>query len=298
MANARKTYSKKVERLVIIISFLLVPLAFLAVFSYWPALKMAQLSFFSWDGMSPDMVFIGFKNFIDLFNDHETLATFGNNFAYLVIMVLQTFLALYLAIVLNSKIRGSKAARTIIFMPYVLNGVAIAFMFSFLYAHDGPLNQFLRAISGGNLSVDWLGADYTINFNLAYIGTWRWTGFNMVIFLAGLQSIPTSILEAARVDGASFFQTIRFIIFPNIHRVFELVLFMGLSGVVNAYFEPYVMTKGGPGGMSETFVTKQLAIAFEYHKFGKAAAMGLIIILIVIVLRRIQTKVFGEANGK
>lgn len=291
-------HNEKLEKRIMIVGCLLLPMTLLLVFTYWPAVRMVQLSFTNWDGMKDSFDYVGFGNFTDLFQDKETMITFKNNFAYFVVMIAQTLLALYFAIALDSRMKGSNIMKTIMFMPYVLNGVAIAFMFSYLYEFAGPLNQLLSLLSGGRWQVSWLDARYFSNFSLAFIGTWRWTGFNMVIFYGGLQSIPVELKEAAYVDGASFMQTVRHIILPNIKRIFELLLFMGLSGVVNAYFEPYVMTKGGPGNTTHTFVTKQLEIAFTYHKFGKACAMGVLIILIVIILRNIQILLLGDSNNE
>lgn len=279
-----------------IIGFLALPLLLLAVFSYYPALKLIHLSFVEWNGYSPEMSFVGLYNYIDVFTDDSVLITFKNSMAYFIILLIQTALALYLAIILDGQIRARNFFRAVNFMPYILNAVAVAFMFSYLYNFsDSPINIILRKIGLGD-GIQFFADNYYINFSLAFISMWRYTGFNMVIFLSALQSIPTELYESASLDGAHFFQHIRYITIPNIKRMIGLMLFLGFNGCLQVFFEPLVLTQGGPAGLSETWVTKTISIAFRFQNFGKASAMGVVLLVIVFVVIGIWRLLSGEGD--
>lgn len=285
----------KKQKVLILVSFLFIPLILLAVFSYYPAIRLFQFSFTDWDGMTPNLHYIGFKNYVSIFSNHTLWMTLQNNAAYILISFAQTFLALYLAIILNSRIKARNFFRATIFMPYILNGVAIAFMFSFFYDYrDGPINILLRYISGGHLSIKFLSESYFSNLSLAFIGMWRYTGGAMVIFLGALQSLSGDYFEAADIDGANFYHKVRFIIMPNIKTVLELQLFLSFNGGMQAFYEPFVLTKGGPAGRTDTFVTSTYSTAFQFSNFGKASAMGIILMIIITIILGIQRKVLSE----
>lgn len=292
--------SVKIQKRILIVIFLVVPIVLTLMFSYYPALKLFQQSFTSWDGLQPEYEYVGFKNYIDVLKDTEALKTFGNNFAYLAIGIIQTLLALYLAVILNGKLRGRNFFKSVIFMPYILNGVAVAYMFSYIYDfNNGPINVILRNMGLEQFAIRWLGEGYFINFSLAFMGMWQFTGFAMVIFLGALQSIPFDIYEAASLDGATFFQAIRYITLPSVKRVLELNLILCVNGAIQSYMAPFLITKGGPAGDSSTFVYKILDIAFKYSKFGKASAMSvitLIIVAVVLIITNVALKERKEAK--
>lgn len=284
----------KNQKNLILVTFLFLPLAFLLIFTFYPALKLLELSFAQWDGMSPNYGYAGISNYIDVFKDVAVLKTFENNMAYVIISIIQTFLALYLSIILNGKLYAKNFFKSIIFMPYILNGVAVVFMFTYFYDFErGPINLLLKAIGLGGLSIRWLSESYFSNFSLAMIGLWRYTGFAMVIFLGALQSIPGDIYEAADIDGTNFFQKIRYITIPSIKNVIELNLILSINGALQAYFEAFIVTKGGPAGRTDTFVTSTLNIAFTYQNFGKASAMGIILLITVIAIVVMQRKILN-----
>ena len=275
---------------VFIIGFLVIPVILLALFSYYPLVKLFQLSFTDWNGMSPEMGYVGMKNYKEIFSQKELFQTFANNMAYVITAVLQQFFGLFLAILLNSNIRMKKTFRAILFMPYIINGVAVAFMFNYMYDYsNSPINMILNKL--GMQSIHFIGTSYASNFALSFISFWKYVGFSMVIYLAALQSISNEVYEAARIDGAGFFQTIRYITFPNIKSMFEVSLLLSLNGALQVYFEPFIITKGGPNGRTATFISKSLELAYTYRKYGKAAAMGVVLLIIIMLLVGVQ-KVF------
>ncbi len=277
------------------IGFLIVPMLLLALFSYYPLLKLIQLSFTSWNGMTPDYKYIGIQNYKDIFSQKELFQTFANNMAYVITAILQQFAGLFLAVLLNSNIRMKKTFRAILFMPYIINGVAVAFMFNYMYDYsNSPVNKILNVI--GIESVHFIGTTYATNFALSFISFWKYVGYTMVIYLAALQSIPNEVYEAARIDGAGFFGTIRYITFPNIKSMLKISLLLSLNGALQVYFEPFLITKGGPNGRTATFISKSLELAYSYSKYGKAAAMGVVLLLIIIAIVIVQ-KIFLKEDA-
>jgi len=249
------------------------------------------MSFTDWDGMSKTFQWIGFKNYLRVFTDGDFVQVFLNNMAYVIIMLIQAVVAFFLAIVLDGNIRGRNFFKSSIFMPYILNGVAVAFIFNYLYNFEnGPINLFLHSIGLGQYAIHFLSAGYSSNFSLALIGMWRFTGLNLVIFLAGLQSIPRELYEAASVDGAGFLHKVRYITIPNLMTTVELTLILGINGALQAFYEPFVITKGGPNGMTDTFITRTWQIAFNFHNFGKAAALAVVLVLFILLMIRFQRK--------
>lgn len=278
MTRGAKTIKR--QQRIFIIAFLAIPLSLLVLLTLYPAVSQFGMSFMKWDGISVEKEYVGLGNYRNVLTDWETMRTLQNNLAYIVTMIIQSVLGLFFAVVLNTRLTGKNLFKSILFMPYVLNSVAVAFMFNFLYDYtNGPLNLMITKLGGTPIS--WLPNHYGINFALGAIGIWKYTGFSMVLFLGALQSIPVEIYEASKMDGANFFQELRFITIPNIKTTIEIVLLIGINGALNCFFEPYVITKGGPAGRSHTFVTKMLNIAFDFRNFGKAAALSMILIVLI-----------------
>jgi multiple sugar transport system permease protein len=259
----------------------------LALFSYYPLMKLIQLSFTDWNGMSRDLKYIGIRNYKDIFSQKELFQTFGNNMAYVITALIQQIAGLFLAILLNSNIKMKTTFRAILFMPYIINGVAVAFMFNYMYDYsNSPINFILGKL--GIDAVHFISNSYMTNFALSFISFWKYVGWTMVIYIAALQSIPGDVYEAARIDGAGFFQTIRYITLPNIKKMLEVSLLLSLNGALQVYFEPFLITKGGPNGRTSTFISKSLELAYSYSKYGKAATMGVILLFMILVLVAVQ----------
>lgn len=290
--------SKTKDRITLI-SFLVIPVILLALFSYYPLFKLFQISFTDWNGLTPEMNYTGLKNYKEVLTNKEYFSVFGNNMAYVVTAIVQQFVGLFLAILLDSNIKMKKTFRAILFMPYIINGVAVAFMFNYMYDFtNSPINAILKAVGLENKMIHFISTSYASNFSLSFISFWRYVGYTMVIFLAALQSIPRDVYEAARVDGSGFFSTIFYITFPNVKSMFNISILLSINGALQAYFEPFTITKGGPSGRTDTFITKTLYLAFKYNKFGKAATMGVILLFIIIGIVLIQNFLLKERNNK
>lgn len=295
---ATLTYNK--QKLIIIISFLLVPLLLLATFTYYPALKLVYYSFTNWDGYSPEIPWVGLDNYREVFATPDIFKVFQHNFAYLVMGLVQNIIAIFFAVVLNSKLRGRNLFRVVLFLPYIMNGVAVAFMFGFVFdTTNGSLNLFLNSLGLTSLAeTSWLGTEGLVNYSLASTGLWRFMGYNMVIYIAALQAIPRDLYEAATIDGANSQQTFWNITLPNMKPVIQLNLFLTVTGALEVFDLPFVLTKGGPAGASETYVQRVVQTAFQFNNYGLASAMSIILLLFVIAVLAVQQFVLSRGGHK
>lgn len=288
----KKIKGKNFQQTILLVSFLTVPTIMLLSFIILPALKLIYISFTDWNGVSPTYNYIGFKNFTNLFTSKELWTTLRANGVYFVLHLILIPVELYIAFLLDRYIKGSEFFKSIFFMPYIINGVAVAYMFSFLYSsEDGVLNAVLELMNFGK--VGWLSDPKIVNYALAGVSLWRFTGMPIVLFLAGLQSIPKDMLEAAIIDGASVWQQFFRIIMPNMKTVISIVLFLNARGALMVFDIPFVMTSGGPRGSSTTFALNLVKIAFDFENFGMAAAMAIVLIIMILLLTKLQNKLLG-----
>ncbi|MFS0878987.1 carbohydrate ABC transporter permease [Metabacillus niabensis] len=281
------------QRRILIFLFSLVPVALLITFAYVPVVNMFYYSFTEWNGFS-EKEFIGFQNYIDIFTDPEYFVVFKVSLYYFTATFVQMGLALYFATILTFNVRFKNFFKGVIFFPYLLNGVAIGFMFLFFFRPEGTLDTVLNAIGLGGIITQWLGNPDVINISLAGTSVWRYMGFNFIIFLGAISSIPKEVYEAAEIDGANRWHQFRYIILPSIRRIIELNLILAISGALSAFEIPYIMTGGSNG--SKTFVIQTVDIAFKYGKIGLGSAMAVVLMIIVIIVTVIQKKFSKESD--
>ena len=264
--------------------FLAVPLAFLVVFTYIPVVNLFYYSLTSWDGVSPDKEFVGAKNFVRLFTTPSLYRVFLVSLYYLAASVVQLVLALYFATVLSFRTRFQNLFKGILFFPYLVNGVAIGFIFLYFFKPGGTLDSTLALFGvGGHF---WLGDASLVNYSLAGTSVWRYLGLNFVLFLGAIQSIPGHLYEAADIDGANRWQQFRHIILPGIRPILSLSVILSLSGSLSVFEIPYIMTEGANG--SKTFVIQTVQQAFQFNKVGFASAAAIVLLLIVLVVTWVQ----------
>lgn len=291
--------SYKVQKRIIVITFLVVPTVLLAMFTFYPAVKLFYYSFTNWDGYSRETNWIGLDNYVEIFENPKLFGVFVHHIPYVIIGVIQNIAAILFAVILNSKIRGRNGFRTLLFLPFIMNFVAVAYMFQYVFdTTEGSLNILLGALGLEGLQQSWLGNPSTVNFSLASVGFWRFMGYNMVIYLAALQSIPRDMYEAADIDGAGRFQKLWHLTLPNISKIIQLNMFLTISGALAVFELPFVLTNGGPIGASETFVFKTIQVAFQFNNFGLASAMAIILLIITSVVLLLQNKLIGNEEGK
>jgi raffinose/stachyose/melibiose transport system permease protein len=287
--------SYKAQRYIILFGFLTIPLALLFAFSLYPAGALFYFSLTDWNGLGYNMNWVGLANYKEIFTRPEIFGAFKNNLYYFVGGLLQTSVALYFAIILNSRLRGRYAFRVLLFLPYVLHSVATVIMFRNLYhAEYGSLNVFLGAIGLESWQQLWLGNPKLVNISLAFISMWKFFGLSMVIFIGALQSIPKDLYEASTIDGASSWQDFRFITLPSLRPVIELMLILTLTGALEAFDIPYIMMLGAND--TSTFVIETVNMAFKFNNSGLASAMAVVLLFIVIFFILIQRKLLFRGD--
>ncbi|MFJ1584161.1 carbohydrate ABC transporter permease [Streptomyces sp. NPDC088197] len=274
--------------------YLAVPLALLITFTYLPVGTMIRDSFTDWDGVSPDRNYVGTKNYVELFTRPELFQVFFVSVYYLVASVAQIALALYFATVLSFDLRFRNLFKGLLFFPYLLNGVAIGFVFLYFFQPHGTLDTVLSAF-GVHGHHFWLGSGRTANTSLSAVSVWRFMGLNFVLFLGAIQSIPGELYEASELDGANRWQQFRHIIAPGIKPVLSLSAILAISGSLSAFEIPYIMTGGAAG--TQTFVIQTVKLAFEFNKMGLASAAAVALLVIILLVTWLQRVVVPDERN-
>ncbi|MBB3113704.1 multiple sugar transport system permease protein [Paenibacillus phyllosphaerae] len=287
--------SYRAQRWLVLVGFLAVPLTLLVMLTYYPAVKLLMQSFTDWDGISSESNWIGWENYKEIFTNSDLFGVFLHQIPYVFVGIVQNVIAILFAIILNSRLKGRNFFRVMLFLPFIMNAVAVAFMFQYvLDTTNGSLNGLLGAVGLESLQQSWLGNESIVNYSLASIGFWRFMGYNMVIYLAALQSIPGDMYEAARIDGANRLQTIWHLTLPNLTKIIQLNMFLTISGALAVFDLPFVLTKGGPAGASETFLLKTITTAFQFNNFGLASAMSIVLLVLTVLILAIQNVVINR----
>jgi ABC-type sugar transport system permease subunit len=271
--------------------FILVAVALLVLLTYLPAANMFWYSLNEWSGFGPVDQFVGADNYVEVFTNPSIFSVFGVSLYYFAASFLQMGLALYFATILSFQTRFSNFFRGVIFFPYLMNGVAIGFVFLYLFQPDGTLDTVLGWL-GLSDPPQWLGDADIANYSLAGTSVWRFTGLNFVLFLGAIQSIPSEIYEAAELDGANRWGQFKHIILPGIKRIVGLSFILAIAGSLSVFEIPYIMT-GGANGTS-TFVIQTIQTAFQFRQVGLASAMAIVLLAIVLLTTWIQRTFFPD----
>ncbi len=282
----RINLSQKAEKKLLIFLFTIVPVSLLLLFSYYPLVKMFQYSLTDWNGITPDPNFVGLDNYRTVLTNPKYFSVFKTSFYYFIATFFQLGIALLFATILSFKVKFANFWKGILFFPYLLNGVAIGFIFLYFYKGGGTLDTVLTFFGLEDQIQLWLGNRSINNISLAFTSVWRYTGFNFLVFLGAIQSVNPEIYEAAEIDGANQWDKFRYIIVPSIKKIIFLNIILGISGSLSVFDIPYIMTGGSNG--TTTFVIQTIATAFKYNKTGLASAMGIILLVIVIVVTVVQ----------
>jgi raffinose/stachyose/melibiose transport system permease protein len=257
-----------------------------------PTLSSFYYSFTSWDGISPDIKFIGLGNYKEIF----TSARFGNALKNTVILtvfisIFENAIALLLAILVDNIKYAKNFFRSVFYVPVLLSGIVSGFIWKIMYNFNfGPINSILNSIGLENLKQDWLGNSKLTLFMVGIVMIWKGAGYYMVIYLASLQSVPSEIIEAATIDGASPLQRFRSITIPLISGAFTINFTLSLINGLKVFDQISVMTDGGPGFTTETVVYLLYKVGFNEGRQGFGTAVGVVLLFLIIVLNSIQQK--------
>jgi ABC-type sugar transport system permease subunit len=265
------------------------------VFGLYPIIYSLVLSLHKWHAQNP-WKFIGFKNYADLlFNDPVFWTSLWNViFIFLINVPPMILVSLVIAVVLNNPAqRGKDFFRITYLLPYVTSVVSISVVFYVLFDDSlGFVNLLLQAIH--LRPVQWLTSAKVSKFSIDILVTWKWTGYNMIIALAGLQSISPEIYDAARIDGAGSLKTFLRITLPLLRPVIGFQFIMATIGTFNMFTEPYFLTDGGPGYSSLTLVLYLYRSAFKFFKLDYGAAIAFLTFILVLIPSVLQVRMWAE----
>lgn len=265
---------------------------FFALFIIVPTIASFYYSFTSWDGISPDIKFIGLDNYREIF----TSARFGNALKNTVILtifisVLENAIALVLALIVDHVRWGKNFFRSAFYIPVLISGIVSGFIWKIMYNYNfGTFNSMLDSMGLGEYKQDWLGNTALTLLMIGIVLIWKGAGYYMIIYLASLQSVSTDLIEAAKIDGASPWQRFRSITLPLISGAFTINFTLSLINGLKVFDQINVMTDGGPGFTSETLVYLLYKVGFNEGRQGFGTAVGVMLLLIIVILNAVQQK--------
>lgn len=274
--------------------FILPAVLMLGLFYIYPFFKIFQLSFFDWNGISKSMTFVGFAQFQDIIFDNPIWWKSMWHAAYITILALtvQNGLALVLALFVDRGIKYGHVYRVIFFLPPVLSGIVVGLIWNWIFnGNFGLLNYWLSKFGLGHLARPWLADPKTALTCVAVIHMWKGFGWGFIILLAGLQNIPKTIYEAARMDGASGWDVFKRITVPLMIPIFVLVMILTILGTMQIYDIVVSTTCGGPGYHTEVPVSRVIARMLHFSQFGYACAMGLVFGIVLVLLSVAQMNI-------
>lgn len=282
----QKTINRKSERQAAYI-FVIPAVVLLAAFLIYPALQTVRYAFTDYNIMRPDRIkFSGINNFIELFQDKNFWIAVKNTLYFTVLVVpLQTVLALALALLISSKRKGVSVFRAAYFSPQVTSMVVVAILWTVLYnsnPNSGLLNALL--VNLGMEPCGFLNDPKTAMNSIIFMSAWQGAGYQMMIFLAGLQGISREQYEAASIDGAGRIKSFFYITLPGLKNVIQYVIMITVIQAMKLFTQPYVMTKGGPQNSTRTLVYYVYEQGFQKRNFGYACAVAAVFFVIVISL--------------
>lgn len=274
------------------LAFIAPALILYVLFIIVPTVSSVYYSFTSWDGISPDVKFIGLANYKEIF----TSARFGNALKNTIILtifisVLENAFALALAVLVDNIRWGKNFFRSAFYIPVLISGIVSGFIWKIMYNYNfGAINSILTQIGLGDFRQDWLGNTALTLIMIGVVLVWKGAGYYMIIYLASLQSVSTDVIEAAEIDGASPWQRFRMITIPLISGAFTINFTLSLINGLKVFDQINVMTDGGPGFTSETLVYLLYKVGFTEGRQGFGTAVGIMLLFIIIILNTIQQK--------
>lgn len=285
--------SRKGQKVLICLAFIIIPLLLLFTFTYLPFGKMVQFSFYKMKYTTPvdRRQFVGWQNYIDVFSRDDCFGALKLSLYYIVGALVQLALALFLATMLSFKVKGGNLFKGLIFFPYLISGIAIGLIFKFFYTRGYVLDTILQwcGFKLDNLPY-WLKDQSVNNWALVATSVWRYLGQTMVLFIGAIMSVDAELYEAAELDGANKLQQFRHIILPSIKTIITLNVILSITGSLSAFEPPFVITNGGAG--TGTYFVIMNRIAHTSQKVGLASAMAVVLLIIILVCAGLQQLFF------
>ncbi len=269
----------------------------ITVFVLYPIIKSFYMSLYDWNIIKNSKLFLGLGNYLRAFNDERFLNAFKNTVIYTVLYVpILVILSLIFATLLSYDFKGSKAFKAIIFLPAITSMAIIAIIFRFLLDGDiGLISIYLKNM--GFKVKDLLREPDSAMGMIIFVGVWRWIGFNMVIILAGLNSIPESLYESAEIDGAGKVKQFFSITLPLLAPTLSFTIITNLISSFQVFDQVYVMTKGGPLFSTEVLVYYIYYRGFNVFEMGYSSSMAFILFIVILLITMFQLKSFKKAEN-
>jgi raffinose/stachyose/melibiose transport system permease protein len=250
-----------------------------------PVVQAVRYSFYSWDGLGPLTTFTGLDNYSEVFKDSAFRQAMEHNGILIGLsLFLQFPLALGVALLLNRPLRGRSLLRLIFFVPYVLSEAITAIVFLQILQPNSLVDETLRSVGLGSLVQLWLADLGLVFYTLFVVITWKYIGFAIILFLAGLQGIPRELHEAAAIDGATSWTSLRYITLPLLGPTVRLWSFLAIIGSIQLFDLVWIMTLGGPAGASSTMATYMVDQGFKSYRIGFATSVAVILFAICFVV--------------
>ena len=278
--------------------FLLPALILFFIFVLYPIIQSVYYSMFNWKGFGPAVDFVGLQNFKKILTDRVFLIALRNGLLIVTFSLLfQLPLSLFLAVMVARDLPGRAFFRTIFFMPYVLSEVITAYIWLFLFNPD-PERGFLNAIVtlGGGEPVLFLGNTNIVLITVFVVLTWKYFGFHMLLYLTGLQNIPTEIEEAARIDGANSIQSFFYITLPLLGSTIRTSVYLSVIGALQVFALVWIMTKGGPVNASEMMATYMYRFSFVRFQLGYGSAVAIYMFLICVAFSLVYQRLTRQPD--
>jgi len=269
----------------VVILFLIPALALYCLFVLYPIAQSIRYSGYDWNGLEPLTQWVGLQNFIDAFTEPEFLEASSHNAIIVVLsLALQIPFALALAVMLNQQLKGRALLRTLYFAPYILSEVVTGVVWRQMLRPGGFLDTTLVSAGGESLVREWLGDPEVVLYSLFFVISWKYFGFHMILLMAGLQTIPGELDEAAAIDGANWWDTFRYITLPLLGPTIRVSIFLSIIGSLQLFDLVWVTTRGGPINASSTMATYLVDSAFRRGQFGYASAVSVIVFVLSLIV--------------
>lgn len=286
----------KVNRWLVILTFMFIPVFLLLVFTYIPFVKMMGFSFFDMKYIGK-REYVGIQNYLDVFQRDDCFKALRLSFYYIGACFVQMSLALYFASVLSTNIRCGNLFKGFMFFPYLICGIAVGFIFKFFYTRGFVFDTVLSWFGFTQDQLPyWLKDTRINNISITATSIWRYMGQNMVLFIGAIMSVDSTMYEAAAIDGADEWKKFRYIVFPSIKTVIVLNLILSITGSLSAFEPPYVITNGSFG--TATYFVVMNKLAHENQKVGLASAMAVILLVIILAATLFQKLIFRYFFGE
>lgn len=266
--------------------FLAPALIIYVVFMIIPMLGAVYFSLVEWNGIKgAALEFVGLKNYITAFNNPNFILSLKNMMRMVFFSVLfHTPIALLLAVAINNRYKGYRVFKAIFFVPTVFPLTAVGLLWYFIFMPNGSMNAMLTSLGLDNLATAWLINPSTAMNTIIFVNIWVGIGYYMVILLAGLTTIPNEVYEAAALDGVNGVTKLFYITIPMLKPIISMCILMDIIGTVKVFELIFVMTEGGPNGLTNLPTTLMYYEAFRYDNYGLGSAIGIIILLIALIL--------------